>query len=270
VDISDNSGNIVQHYVYSSFGEIKKITNKLGVEISSPIIEHHFTFTGREFDEESNLFFYRARNLDSETGRFIQNDSNKGVLNDPVTFINKHIYTANNPIKYRDPSGKIFVIDDILITMAIGAIVNGAINASVHGGAFNWNAFGKGAAAGATGAAVGYLTFGLGFVASGALAGAASSSMTLLVNGDNFTKKESIFYILGSSLIGGVTGYASSVAVGKVSAGGYGYKTTEALSKIISNGNGITASLTGEIIFSTIPEENKCNHNGYESKAECF
>jgi RHS repeat-associated protein len=106
VDISDNSGNIVQHFVYSSFGEIEKITNKTGAALGMPALEHHFAYTGREYDEESNLYYYRARHLDSKTGRFIQRDPIEGDLSQPLTKVNKHIYVLNNPFRFIDPSGK--------------------------------------------------------------------------------------------------------------------------------------------------------------------
>ncbi len=41
-------------------------------------------------------------------GRFLQEDSDPGQLNYPITYINKFIYTANNPINFTDPSGLIF------------------------------------------------------------------------------------------------------------------------------------------------------------------
>lgn len=121
VDITDNTGNIVQHFVYSAFGEIKKVTDKNGNELSNPILEHHFAFTGREFDEESNLYFYRARSYDPQVGRFFTIDPHSGELINPISHINKNIYVGNSPIMFNDPSGKFAPI-------LIGALVGIAIN----------------------------------------------------------------------------------------------------------------------------------------------
>jgi len=59
-----------------------------------------YTFTGREWDKETGLYYYRARYYDPMEGRFISKD--------PIGFkggINLFAYTHNNPIRYRDPFG---------------------------------------------------------------------------------------------------------------------------------------------------------------------
>src|SRR5262249_18756836 len=58
-------------------------------------------FTGREFDSESGLLYYRARYYDPKIGRFISED--------PITFdggINFYAYVGNNPINLTDPFGE--------------------------------------------------------------------------------------------------------------------------------------------------------------------
>jgi RHS repeat-associated protein len=59
-------------------------------------------YTGREFDAETNLHFYRARYYDPQIGRFINED--------PLRFrgggVNFYDYVGGNPINYRDPSGQ--------------------------------------------------------------------------------------------------------------------------------------------------------------------
>jgi len=59
-----------------------------------------YTFTGREWDKETGLYYYRARYYDPMEGRFISKD--------PIGFsggINLYSYTAENPINYTDPFG---------------------------------------------------------------------------------------------------------------------------------------------------------------------
>ena len=62
-------------------------------------------FTGREYDSEIGLYFYRARYYDPAIGRFIQED--------PIGFqggdTNLYAYVRNNPVKYRDPLGLEFI-----------------------------------------------------------------------------------------------------------------------------------------------------------------
>ncbi|TAK07548.1 RHS repeat-associated core domain-containing protein [bacterium] len=66
VDITDSAGTIKQRYTYSSFG---KIESQLDPNFIQP-----YTFTGREFDSETGLYFYRARNYDHAIGRFLTSD----------------------------------------------------------------------------------------------------------------------------------------------------------------------------------------------------
>lgn len=100
-------GNLVQRYVYSPSGKITRIENAAGADITqTPMVENFFTFTGREFDKESELFYFRARYYDIETGRFIQSDPNAGAISRPSSFNSKYMYVENNPVKFTDPSGE--------------------------------------------------------------------------------------------------------------------------------------------------------------------
>jgi RHS repeat-associated protein len=58
-------------------------------------------FTGREWDPEAGLYYYRARYYDPKIGRFISED--------PIGFaggdVNMFAYVGNNPLGYGDPSG---------------------------------------------------------------------------------------------------------------------------------------------------------------------
>ena len=67
----------------------------------SPDINQPFTFTSREYDSESGLYFYRARYYDPRAGRFITKD--------PIGFlggdVNMYRYVFNNPVNLRDPLG---------------------------------------------------------------------------------------------------------------------------------------------------------------------
>jgi len=59
-----------------------------------------FTTSGREFDPETSLYYYRARYYDSTVGRFSSED--------PIRFLggrNFFAYVANEPTIYADPMG---------------------------------------------------------------------------------------------------------------------------------------------------------------------
>jgi RHS repeat-associated protein len=90
--LTNASGNIVKTYRYNSFGEIYTQTGSL---------VQPFTFTGREYDPESGLYYYRARYYDPMAGRFISKD--------PIGFeggdVNLFRYVGNNPGNLTDPEG---------------------------------------------------------------------------------------------------------------------------------------------------------------------
>jgi RHS repeat-associated protein len=61
---------------------------------------NRFQYTGREFDSETGLYFYRARYNDSTLGRFISED--------PIRFAGSsdfYMYAQNRPINAIDPTG---------------------------------------------------------------------------------------------------------------------------------------------------------------------
>lgn len=102
VALTDETGQIVNSYSYDEWGNI---LNKQET-ISNPI-----RYGGEYFDEESGLYYLRARYYDPTIGRFISKDSVEGNINNPLS-LNLYTYCANNPFKYCDPSGHEWVVDD--------------------------------------------------------------------------------------------------------------------------------------------------------------
>ena len=88
-DITDSAGAIKQRYTYSSFGKIES-------QLDSSFIQP-YTFTAREFDPETGLYFYRNRVLDPLAGRFTSEDA--------IFDLNRYAYVKNNPIRLTDPLG---------------------------------------------------------------------------------------------------------------------------------------------------------------------
>ena len=64
-----------------------------------------YLYTGQEFDQESELYYYNARYYNPLIGRFISLDPILGRDGD-VLSRNGYIYVKNNPLKYVDPSGE--------------------------------------------------------------------------------------------------------------------------------------------------------------------
>jgi RHS repeat-associated protein len=115
VALADGSRAIAQSYSYDSFGRM---------QAAPGAIVNPFTYTGREFDPESGLYFYRARFYDADTGRFLQKDPlsianllfqrGSGTAGAKATLDadlrspdlgHAYAYAGNNPVNRADPSG---------------------------------------------------------------------------------------------------------------------------------------------------------------------
>jgi RHS repeat-associated protein len=87
--LTDDTGQLVESITYDSFG------NSAGSSFT------RYTYTGREFDTDTGLYYYRARWYDPQIGRFLSED--------PIGFqggdINLYGYVNNDPTKFRDPTG---------------------------------------------------------------------------------------------------------------------------------------------------------------------
>jgi RHS repeat-associated protein len=90
--LSNTSGALANTYTYDSFGNLTASTGSL---------TNSFRYTGREFDTETGLYYYRARYYDPSAGRFLTEDP-MGFKADP----NFYRYAANAPLVWRDPDGK--------------------------------------------------------------------------------------------------------------------------------------------------------------------
>jgi len=90
-DLTDAAGATAKSYSYDAYGNIAE---------SPGTLEQPYTYTGREFDSETGLYYYRARYYDATTGRFLQKD--------PIGMeggINLYRYVENNPSNWIDSIG---------------------------------------------------------------------------------------------------------------------------------------------------------------------
>jgi RHS repeat-associated protein len=93
--LTNKEGKVIQRYDYDSFGKLKRHGHK---------VKNAYTYTAREYDRETGLYYYRMRYYDPMIGRFLQKDPILGSIDLPQT-LNPYPYTANNPLLFIDPFG---------------------------------------------------------------------------------------------------------------------------------------------------------------------
>jgi len=89
--LSGSAGALADTYTYNAFGVLTA---------SSGSLTNPFQYTGRDFDSETGLRYYRARYYAPAVGRFLSED--------PAEFlggVNFYAYVTNNPQALVDPSG---------------------------------------------------------------------------------------------------------------------------------------------------------------------
>ena len=94
--ISDQYGNMLEHFRYLPFGEIwtnERLTNK----------SSRYTFSGKEKDEETGYSYFGARYYNSDLSIWLSVDPMAHLY----PSLSPYVYCANNPIKYIDPTGMV-------------------------------------------------------------------------------------------------------------------------------------------------------------------
>jgi len=94
--LSNSAGALAQTYTFDSFGN---------QTASSGSLTNPFQYTAREFDPETNLYYYRARYYDTRAGRFLTEDPLGPKKEGP----NLYGYLGNNPIMSVDPTGRLHI-----------------------------------------------------------------------------------------------------------------------------------------------------------------
>ena len=79
-------------------------------------VNNPFKYTGQYHDAEIAQYYLRTRQYDPYLSRFTSRDPVRGGFKEPLT-LHRYLYTANDPINYVDPSGRIFSFVDLLNSM---------------------------------------------------------------------------------------------------------------------------------------------------------
>ncbi|MBO4850990.1 MAG: RHS repeat protein [Prevotella sp.] len=98
--LTNNKGNVLERINYDPFGA-PRFFNANGTAINASAIGNNILFTGREYDMESNNYYFRARAMHPGLGRFMQKD--------PLGYVdgmNDYAYVNNSVMALKDPMGK--------------------------------------------------------------------------------------------------------------------------------------------------------------------
>ncbi len=95
VNLSKPDGSLQARYQYDAWGNERASTGSSW---------NRFAFTGHEKDEETGLYYFKARFYDPQLGRFLSQDRYLGETNTPPS-LHRYLYAYANPTVYVDLNG---------------------------------------------------------------------------------------------------------------------------------------------------------------------
>jgi RHS repeat-associated protein len=178
--VTDDQGGMSEHLQYFPGGE-----TWVSEHPSQPVPQQ---FTGKEFDQETNLYYYGARYYDPRTQvwqtpdpaieSYLDGKPNGGAFSSANMAL--YTYAQNNPVRLTDPDGR-------WVHIAVGAGIGALVSAGIEGyrqyksGEFSALRLAGAAAGGAVAGAVGAAT--LGASAGGAALGGSILARTAVTVG---------------------------------------------------------------------------------------
>ena len=189
--ITDDHANITQYDAYLPYGELL-------VDEHSSSENLPYKFNGKQFDEETGLYYYGARYMNPIASIWYGVDP----LAEKYPNESVYAYTHNNPVKFVDPNGKVAWI-------AVGAFAGGLINAGIA--AYQGKSAREIAGAAVSGAVNGALiASGAGLVTT-AVGGTIASLGETLIGKGHVNKKD-----IAESVVSNVVSVGIGAGVGKI------------------------------------------------------
>lgn len=167
--VTDAQANEVSQVNYEPYGAISDSSS--GTDAFRP------KFTGKEYDSNSELYYFGSRYYDAHLGRFLTPDPAR-------QYFSPYVYGNGDPLTGIDPTGTLFfTLLAIFVGAVVGAYLGGAaVNDSYNPASWDWSS-GKTWGGIIGGAILGGAAAGAGIAAGGAIAAAGLSSVgTTLAN----------------------------------------------------------------------------------------
>ena len=121
--VMDENGTKVFDASYDAWGRQTVTLNTIGL---------HRGYTGHEMLSEFDIINMNGRLYDPVLGRFLSPDNYVQMPDNSQSF-NRYSYCLNNPLKYTDPSGNLFGIDDAIIAFAAFNMASSMMLAAFEG-----------------------------------------------------------------------------------------------------------------------------------------
>ncbi|QDU44544.1 tRNA3(Ser)-specific nuclease WapA precursor [Symmachiella dynata] len=100
--ITDNAGTVLERYHYTPYGEIAVLDPDFSADADNTSdVANSTAYTGRLFDRETGLYYYRNRYYHPQVGVFITRDP-LGYVNDSF---DQYEYVSSAPLSSQDPLG---------------------------------------------------------------------------------------------------------------------------------------------------------------------
>lgn len=123
LSVMDENGTKVFDASYDAWGKQTVSLNTIGL---------HRGYTGHEMLTEFDIINMNGRLYDPILGRFFSPDNYVQMPDNSQSF-NRYSYCLNNPLKYTDPSGEIFGIDDAVIAFTAFNTASSMMQAAFEG-----------------------------------------------------------------------------------------------------------------------------------------
>ena len=182
--VTDEQGKLISKIGYEPYGRIVE-------KLSGGDEGVRQKYTGKEYDEDSGLYYFGARYYDPILGRFLSPDP-------AWQYHSPYVYGANDPLAGRDPDGEFFwfIFIGIALGAAAGAYAGGVVanGGNLNPAQWDWSS-GKTWAAIFVGAIIGGIAGGVG----ASMAGSGASIGAVMLT-------EGVFGAIEGLAIGAISG----------------------------------------------------------------